>query len=234
MRMTRLLKFLAVFTLASGSLLGFGIGSVGAATAAATTAVATTAAAKTAAIPGAGRLQLKHVQVRLSAAQRDRLARSGVTPANSSAFMIITEGGYCLDASTSSSDAGKNGDPVQLWTCTGGTNQYWYVGAGDVDGNNELVNDRWSGECLNVNDVGGERNGSPVQLWSCSVGTSNQYWNTHEWEICHENECNLPYLYNEGAPGLSTIVLDAVSQHIGDGDKVQVWQPNGGANQFWY
>jgi len=230
MRMTSFLKFLAVFTLASGSLLGFGLGSAGAATATATTATATTAA-----VQGAGRLQLKHVQVRLSAAQRARLARSGVTPANSSAFDIITESVYCLDASTSSSLAGKNGDPVQLYTCTGGTNQYWYVGAMDVDGNHELVNDRWPGECLNVNDVGGERNGSPVQLWSCSVSTSNQYWDTHEWEICLQNECSLPYLYNEGGPGLGdTVVLDAVSQHIGNLDKVQVWQPNGGANQFWY
>jgi hypothetical protein len=222
MRMTRFIKSLAVFTLAAGPLLALG----GAGTAAAVTTPAST-------LRATSTLQLKTVQVRLSAAQQRRLAKSGVRPATGSAFEIVTEGKYCLDANASGSTAGKDGDAVTLWTCTGGTNQYWYVGRSDVDGYNTLVNDRWTGECLNVDNSGGEGNGSKVQLWHCSITTSNEFWNTHEWQLCINNGCSLPYLYNEGGAGLSTPVLDAVSQSIGNGDKVQVWQSNGGANQFW-
>jgi hypothetical protein len=160
-------------------------------------------------------------------------AAPAVLPTPTNSFQMITEGGYCLDANASGSTAGNDGDAVTLWTCTGGTNQLWHQGRSDVDGYNTLVNNRWPNECLNVDNSGGERNGSKVQLWHCSITTSNEFWGTREWMICLRNQCNPKDITNEGGAGLSTPVLDAVSQHIGNGDKVQVWQPNGGANQSW-
>jgi glucosylceramidase len=80
--------------------------------------------------------------------------------------------GLCLDADNSTGN--HDGVKVQLWGCTGASNQRWIINNSIVDGNAHIVN-VWSGRCLDMDSSGGIRDGAKVQLWSCGSG-SNQNW----------------------------------------------------------
>jgi hypothetical protein len=81
----------------------------------------------------------------------------------------VTNGahGLCLDAAASHD--GSNGDTVQLWTCSGASNQLWTYYA-----NGEFVNAAHH-LCLDAAASGDGTNGDKVQLWTCS-GAVNQEW----------------------------------------------------------
>jgi len=127
----------------------------------------------------------------------------------------------CLDANDAGSTAGTNGDKVQLWTCNGTDNQYWYgydITAGYV----ALENYEYTNECLNAVDTGGLADGRHVQLWACSVGGTNMLW---KWVNSYG------YIYVED--DTPDYVLDATSQDLGNGDQIQIWSPLDGSNQQW-
>jgi hypothetical protein len=145
-------------------------------------------------------------------------------------FELINEDGkYCLDANDAGSTAGKNGDKVQLWKCSGHANQFWSPGAKDGAGYETLFNDEYQSECLNADDAPSLRDGSRVQLWGCG-GEANNMWDVTEWADCASGGyyCSL-CLQADGC----VYNLDAPSQAIGDGDQIQIWTLNGGANQLW-
>ena len=60
------------------------------------------------------------------------------------------------------------GPKVQLWDCSGATNQRWNLNA------NGTISNAQSGLCLDVNG-NATANGSPVILWTCTTAT-NQLW----------------------------------------------------------
>jgi hypothetical protein len=124
--------------------------------------------------------------------------------------------GRCLDADANGIHS--NGDRVQLWDCTGGSNQLWYYNflpSGAV----QVVNAA-NGKCLDADAGGSNSNGDKVQLWDC-VGGINQVWDDVD---------NPPFWLNE-AHGLC---LDADGNGLRtNGDRVQLWACNGGANQQW-
>ncbi|MFI7601842.1 RICIN domain-containing protein [Actinoplanes sp. NPDC049681] len=79
----------------------------------------------------------------------------------------------CLDAKNDSGgNPNNNGDKVQLWTCSGASQQQWDVGG-------TTIRNRYGNHlCLDAkNDSGGNpnNNGDKVQLWTCS-GASQQDW----------------------------------------------------------
>jgi hypothetical protein len=77
----------------------------------------------------------------------------------------VQNAGKCLDVT---GKATTNGALVELWTCNGGTNQQWTVGA-----NSSLVG-TGSAKCLD--DTGNSTvDGTQQEIWTCNGGT-NQVW----------------------------------------------------------
>jgi GH25 family lysozyme M1 (1,4-beta-N-acetylmuramidase) len=118
----------------------------------------------------------------------------------------LDNGGKCLD------DTGyhtANGTPMQIWACTGGTNQKWTV-----------VQDgtlRVSGRCLDVYR-GGTADRTPVVLYSCD-GSGSQ-----RWQFGTDGE-----LVNTA----SGKCLDDPYSRIANGTKLDIYRCTGATNQRW-
>ncbi|WP_433796747.1 ThuA domain-containing protein [Actinoplanes sp. CA-252034] len=118
---------------------------------------------------------------------------------------ITGTGGKCVDVSGGSS---ADGTRIQLWRCTGATNQQW---------TSEGTTLRSLGKCMGVAG-GGTGNGALVQLSSCT-GSGGQNWTV-------------------GANGSlvnpqSGRCLDANGAGSADGTQLIIWSCHGGANQRW-
>ncbi|WP_425826918.1 endo-1,4-beta-xylanase [Streptomyces fractus] len=113
--------------------------------------------------------------------------------------------GRCLDVPNSST---SDGTQVQLWDCSGGTNQQWTTTA-----SGELK--VYGSKCL---DAAGSANGAKVQIYGCS-GADNQKWR----------------LNSDGSiVGVqSGRCLDAVGAGTGNGTLIQLYSCSNGNNQRW-
>jgi hypothetical protein len=145
----------------------------------------------------------------------------------------------CLDAKDDShSNPYQNGDPVQMWACTAGTNQQWrWEVAFTVNyATYYKIRNQVSGKCLDAeNDSrdNPDNNGDKVQLWTCNGG-SNQLW-------IIGSDGPSPYLPLENVYALEhghLNVLDA--RNAGgwnpniNGDPVQIYSDQTTPNQWWY
>jgi hypothetical protein len=130
--------------------------------------------------------------------------------------------GLCLDAA--SQNAGGNGDKIQLWKCTGASNQLW--GADNLSSPPTQIVNQSAGLCLDAASQNINRNGDKIQLWDCT-GASNQLW-----APLAEQSPPPPAL--PVGNWASHECLDAMAQHDGsNGDPVQEWTCNNGSNQNW-
>ena len=115
--------------------------------------------------------------------------------------------GRCIDVPNSST---TNGTQVQLWDCSGNSNQRWtYTSSKQL-----MV---YGNKCLDANGQG-TTNGTAVIIWDCN-GQSNQQWN----------------LNSNGTitGGQSGLCLDANGAATANGTKIILWSCNGGTNQQW-
>lgn len=135
----------------------------------------------------------------------------------------------CLDAETDSSgNPSENGDRVQLWSCTGGTNQLWRFVNND-DGPGEIIN-ALGNKCLDAeNDSKGNptQNGDKIQLWTCT-GALNQ-----EWYPINEGGGYSILVNQDGIGGVLDAEADSNGNPNEDGDKIQIWTGTDGTNQDW-
>jgi Ricin-type beta-trefoil lectin domain len=89
--------------------------------------------------------------------------------------MILWNGyaGLCLDARTDATwNPGMDRDPVQLYSCTGTVNQYWFINS------NGTITNAVAGLCLDARDDATWNPTmwrDPVQLHTCN-GQENQQW----------------------------------------------------------
>ncbi|MEV5434595.1 non-reducing end alpha-L-arabinofuranosidase family hydrolase [Streptomyces sp. NPDC052682] len=115
--------------------------------------------------------------------------------------------GRCLDVPGASR---TDGTSLQIWDCTGGTNQQWTL----TDSNQLTV---YGNKCL---DVPGHATtaGTRVQIWSCSGG-ANQQWRVNSDGTIVGVE--------------SGLCLDVSGGATANGTAVQLWNCNGGSNQKW-
>jgi hypothetical protein len=213
MRMTTFRRFLPVLALAAGPLLVSGLTSpAGAATA----------------LPG-GPLR-PGIEGQVAASAKPRGFELVQPEANGKVF--------CLDAATRGSKAGKVGDPVVLYDCSGNSNQYWYEAPspGGPDGNfHALHSTRYPKLCLRAN---GLKNGEVVLLGKCNT-TRNEELNIYYFVECTGLEM-LPCPLKFAATGPHKIVLVLESKdsapHSGDlknGDQILVWTYSSAANRNW-
>jgi hypothetical protein len=66
---------------------------------------------------------------------------------------------------------------MQVWDCSGGTNQNWYFKS--AENGSVVIQNQYSGKCL---DDGGTTSqassATPIKSWTCASGTTNwhQVW----------------------------------------------------------
>jgi glucosylceramidase len=127
-------------------------------------------------------------------------------PAGGKTGAITGLGGKCLDVTDGST---ANGNLPQLWTCSGGPNQTWTVGADNTI--------RGLGKCLDV--VGNSTaNGTAVHLWDCFDTVASQKWTASGGALINT---------------ASGKCLDVKDNNTADGAKLQLWSCTGAANQKW-
>ena len=128
-------------------------------------------------------------------------------PTQSNGQLVGVQSGRCVDVPNSST---ANGTQVQLWDCSGQTNQRFTYTSGkqlQVYGN----------KCLDANGRG-TTNGTTVIIWDCN-GQNNQQWNVNS---------------NGTVTGVqSGLCLDANAAGTANGTKLILWACNGGSNQQW-
>jgi hypothetical protein len=121
--------------------------------------------------------------------------------------IVGTQSGRCLDVPSSST---TNGTQVQLYDCSGGSNQLFTSTSSkqlQVYGN----------KCLDAN-AKGTTNGTAVIIYDCN-GQTNQQWNVNS---------------NGTITGVqSGLCLDANGAGTANGTKIILWACSGGANQQW-
>ncbi|GAB3970950.1 hypothetical protein GCM10027615_28640 [Plantactinospora veratri] len=121
--------------------------------------------------------------------------------------LVGGQSGRCVDVPNSST---TNGTQVQLWDCSGGTNQQWtYTASKQLTG--------YGTKCLDANNAG-TTNGTTVIIWDCHGGL-NQQWNL-----------NANGTVTNAQSGLC---LDANGGATANGTKIILWSCNGGTNQQW-
>ncbi|OUD04271.1 non-reducing end alpha-L-arabinofuranosidase family hydrolase [Streptomyces swartbergensis] len=115
--------------------------------------------------------------------------------------------GRCLDVPNASQTDGTN---LQIWDCTGGTNQQW-----TLTDNNQLT--VYGNKCL---DVPGHATtaGTRVQIWACNGGTNQQWRVNSDGTIVGVQ---------------SGLCLDVSGGATANATAVQLWNCNGGSNQKW-
>ncbi|WP_329126377.1 endo-1,4-beta-xylanase [Streptomyces sp. NBC_01465] len=130
---------------------------------------------------------------------------STTTPPTGGGTVKGAGSGRCLDVPNAST---ADGTQVQLWDCSGSTNQQWtYTAAGELR--------VYGNKCL---DAGGTGNGARVQIYSC-WGADNQKWR----------------LNSDGsiAGVQSGLCLDAVGAGTANGTLIQLYTCSNGSNQHW-
>ncbi|HEX5403605.1 MAG TPA: endo-1,4-beta-xylanase [Pseudonocardiaceae bacterium] len=118
--------------------------------------------------------------------------------------------GRCLDVDGASTTPGTL---LQIWDCSGGTNQHWTHTAG----NQLTVYSGASTLCLDAFGQGTSP-GTKVDVWSCN-GQANQQWQFNA---------------NGSVTGVqSGLCLDVTGAGTTNGTAVQLWTCNGNSNQRW-
>jgi len=135
---------------------------------------------------------------------------SSTSPPPSGGQQIVGTGsGRCVDITGFNTNDGTR---LQLFDCTGGTNQKWSLT------NNTFVNPQ-SGKCINVNG-GATANGTAVNLWTCN-GSGAQ-----RWQLQSNGNIVNPQ---------SGRCLDAIGRGTANGTQLQIHDcvAGGQSNQQW-
>jgi type 1 glutamine amidotransferase len=132
-----------------------------------------------------------------------RIKELGGTPARTGPITSST--GKCVDVNGNSS---ADGTKIQLWNCSGATNQQWTVNGSTL---------RSLGKCMGVAG-GSTANGAAIQLATCT-GSGGQNWTA-------------------GSNGSlvnpqSGKCLDANGASTANGTQLIIWTCHGAANQRW-
>ncbi|MEO3929728.1 RICIN domain-containing protein [Micromonosporaceae bacterium B7E4] len=156
---------------------------------------------------GEYRLYVLDAQGNRSAESSSIVRQQGTGGGPQGGRLVGGQSGRCVDVPNSST---TNGTQVQLWDCSGGTNQQWTYTAGKqltVYGN----------KCLDANNAG-TTNGTTVIIWDCHGGL-NQQWNANPNGTVTNAQ--------------SGLCLDANGGATANGTEIILWSCNGGTNQQW-
>jgi len=111
----------------------------------------------------------------------------------------------CVDDNGLSS---ANGTKIQIWDCTGGSNQQWTL---QPNGTIQVY-----GKCMDITGAN-YGNGTLIDLWACSGG-GNQQWQAVNGQLVNP---------------ASGKCLDIPNSNTTNGTQLEIWTCNGGSNQQW-
>jgi len=131
-------------------------------------------------------------------------------------YILNRESGLALDDTNFST---SNGNIMQQWQPTGGTNQQWNL-VSLPDGNDEIVN-AYSGKVLDDTNWS-TSNGTQIQQWQYAGGLNQQ------WKLVALSDGN-----DEILNAYSGKVLDDTNFSTSNGTIMQQWQATGNSNQQW-
>jgi type 1 glutamine amidotransferase len=114
---------------------------------------------------------------------------------------IVGASGKCVDVNGAGT---ADGTKIQLWTCTGGTNQQWTRDGGTL---------RSLGKCMTATGTG---DGALVQLFTCNGGAGQTWTAQADGTIRNGTKC-----------------LDANGGSTANGTQLIIWSCHGGTNQRW-
>lgn len=161
------------------------------------------------------------------------IVSAGPASANlgNTSFINGISGNMCLDAKNDATHSpSTNGDPVQLWSCNGGTQQHWNFN--ENVGSYGTVTNAASGKCLDATNDASHNpgtNGDPVQLWTCNGGAQQQWKLVLQANIPNTYALINLYSYAQALDATS----DATHNPGTDGDPAQLWSWTGTENQLW-
>ncbi|MFH8447687.1 RICIN domain-containing protein [Streptomyces fungicidicus] len=98
--------------------------------------------------------------------------------------LVNYKSGRCLSLEGGGGTA--NGTNAIIWSCNGGSEQYWF----HATPSGEIRNLK-SGKCLSLASGGGTANGTEVILWTCN-GAAEQRWDysgAHQWYNTKAGKC---------------------------------------------
>ncbi|MEQ4304232.1 ricin-type beta-trefoil lectin domain protein [Plantactinospora sp. B6F1] len=156
---------------------------------------------------GEYRLYVLDAQGNRSAESSSIVRQQGTGSGPQGGRLVGGQSGRCVDVPNSTT---TNGTQVQLWDCSGGTNQQWTYTA-----SKQLT--VYGTKCLDANNAG-TTNGTTVIIWDCHGGL-NQQWNLN----ANGTVTNVQ----------SGLCLDANGAATANGTKIILWSCNGGMNQQW-
>ena len=111
----------------------------------------------------------------------------------------------CVDDNGLSS---ANGTKIQIWDCTGGSNQQWTL---QPNGTIQVY-----GKCMDITGAN-YGNGTLIDLWACNGG-GNQQWQAVNGQLVNP---------------ASGKCLDIPNSNTTNGTQLEIWTCNAGSNQQW-
>ncbi|MEN3607906.1 RICIN domain-containing protein [Plantactinospora sp. ZYX-F-223] len=156
--------------------------------------------------PGDYRLYVLDAQGNRSAESKS-IVRQQSGGGQQNAQIVGGQSGRCIEVPGATT---ANGAQVQLWDCSGSTNQRWTHTA-----SKQLT--VYGNKCLDAYGAG-TTNGTTVVIWDCHGGL-NQQWNVNADGTITNVQ--------------SGLCVDANGAASGNGTKIILWSCNGGANQQW-
>lgn len=143
-------------------------------------------------------------------------SESPVVAPNSSTVILNVFSGKALDNTGWSN---SNGNPIQQWTYSGGSNQQWLLEPVDL-GYYKIIN-VGSGKVLDDTNSS-LSSGTQIQQWDY-IGGDNQ-----KWQIIPTSDGYVSIINK-----LSGLALDLTGPSSADGARIQQWAPTNASNQKW-
>ena len=136
-------------------------------------------------------------------------------------------GTWCID---NTGNGQANGTKEQLWTCNFRDQQYWYYIPSSYGGGWSELKNYGNGKCLDDTGHGGD--GTQFQTWDC-LGDQDQAVSATSpgGGASYDIILSAVTIVVNGFD--VNLAVDNTLGHLLDGNKIQAWAQNGGANQRW-
>lgn len=112
----------------------------------------------------------------------------------------------------------NNGNPIDIWTCSGVKGQQWLFDEGTFKIRSVID----PSKCIDAGDM---KQGTQLKIYDCNI-QQQQFWS---WS----GKTDTIFLYSQAGPQGKGLCLDVKDAVFKDGSAAQVWSCDGLSNQGW-